>query len=273
MTPPPLTASRNRPARARKPRRDVASATASLRRRLGGADQGGGGGFAGAAVRRTSSDTGTPSPRSEWPLSIYGPGRGHEHALELVERVERSLRQHLSVRREHDRVRAPGNRELAPGIGVLLLVEDLELDLRVGRDEPERGLERPAERTARRAEHSERQRSLPLEALDQADVAAELRSLVLERQRNLRSDGEPELAELPCKREHRDREQGEAGEGDGEADPQPRLGRRPSVRHERKRGESSREDRCPSDGSPTDRRARAETAAGRAGAAARDRDD
>ena len=72
-SPPPLTPSSSRPARARNPRREVDSATASL--------------------------------------STHRLGRGGEHALELEERVERALGEHLAVGREHDRVRAAGNRE------------------------------------------------------------------------------------------------------------------------------------------------------------------
>src|SRR5919201_4307104 len=91
--PPPLTASSRRPARARKPRRDVASATDSL--------------------------------------SIYRSCRGDEQALQLVERVERALREHLAVRREDDSIRAAGILELGPRSGVSLLVEELQLHLRV----------------------------------------------------------------------------------------------------------------------------------------------
>src|SRR5690242_12432914 len=105
--PPPLTASSSFPARARKPRREVDSATASL--------------------------------------SMRGGGGGGQNALELEERVERPFGERLAVRREDDRVRAAGDRELVPGLGVLLLVEDLELDLGVGGDEAERRLERVAE--------------------------------------------------------------------------------------------------------------------------------
>src|SRR5712691_10577497 len=108
-TPLPLTASRNRPARARKPRRELVPATASL--------------------------------------SIHGPGRRGEDALELEQGVEGALREHLAVGREHDRVRAPRDGQCAPDPGVGLLVEKLQLDLRVGGNESERRLERIAERT------------------------------------------------------------------------------------------------------------------------------
>src|SRR5262245_59035471 len=114
-TPPPLAASRSRPARARNPRREVDSATASL--------------------------------------STHRLGRGHEDALELEERVEGSLRQHFAVRREHDGVGAAGHAELPPRVRILLLVEDPELDLGVRGDEPQGRLERPAERAALRAEN------------------------------------------------------------------------------------------------------------------------
>src|SRR5947199_62474 len=92
-TPLPLTASRKRPARARKPRRELVWATASL--------------------------------------STDGPGRVGEQALELVERVEGAFREHVPSRREHDGVGTPRNAQRAPRLGVGLLVEELELDLRI----------------------------------------------------------------------------------------------------------------------------------------------
>src|SRR5207244_3973374 len=79
-SPPPLTASSSRPARARNPRREVAPATASL--------------------------------------STDGSRGGDQQALELVERVERPLREHLAVGREHDRVGAARDSELVPGLRV-----------------------------------------------------------------------------------------------------------------------------------------------------------
>src|SRR2546423_10459509 len=149
-TPAPLTARRSFPARARKPRREVVLTTASL--------------------------------------STDGPGRGGEHGLELEERVERPFREHVAVRREHDRIRAAGNCQLAPRLGVVLLVEDLELDLRVGGDQPQRRLERAAERAPGRAEDREEERRVAAEAFDEAQPAAELGAFVIERQRGLRSD-------------------------------------------------------------------------------------
>src|SRR6058998_2421714 len=92
ITPLPLTASSSRPVRARKPRRELFSATASL--------------------------------------STNRPGCVGEQALELVERVEGALREDVAGRGEDDRVRAARDRELAPGLRVGLLVEELELDFR-----------------------------------------------------------------------------------------------------------------------------------------------
>src|SRR4051812_1501482 len=88
-TPAPLTASKSFPARARKPRREVVPTTASL--------------------------------------STHGSSRVGQDALELVERVERSLGERLAVGRENDRIRAAGDRQPAPRVGVVVLVEDLEL--------------------------------------------------------------------------------------------------------------------------------------------------
>src|SRR5215218_7883999 len=103
--PPPATPRSSLPMRARKPRRELDSATDSL-----------------------SRSSGTHRAR-----------RVAEEALELEERVERPLGEHLAVAREHDRVGASRDREGAPGLGVGLLVEELELDVRVVRDQPQRG--------------------------------------------------------------------------------------------------------------------------------------
>src|SRR5437588_9826486 len=81
---PPEAASSSRPTRARKPRRELASATLSLNTR-----------------------------------GLQG---GDDQALELEERVEGSLRQHLAVRRQHDPVRAAWHRERGPDVGIRLLV-------------------------------------------------------------------------------------------------------------------------------------------------------
>src|SRR5919204_2161356 len=109
-TPPPLTASTSRPTRARKPRRDVASATASL--------------------------------------STNRSGRRRDQALELEERVERSLREHLAVWGEDERVRAARNHDRLPGLRVQFLVERLQLDLGIAGDEAQGRLERLAEGAA-----------------------------------------------------------------------------------------------------------------------------
>src|SRR5947207_9944212 len=112
--PPPLRASTSRPTRARNPRREVASATVSL--------------------------------------STDRPRRVLDQALELEERVEGSLREHHAVGVEDDAVRAAGNGERLPHARVGFLVEGLELDLWVARDEPQRGLQRPAQGAGRGGE-------------------------------------------------------------------------------------------------------------------------
>src|SRR5437762_14383940 len=83
----PLSASNRRPVRARNPRRELFSATASL--------------------------------------STDGLSRGDEQALELEERVEGPLGPHLSVGGDHDRIRAARHVERSPDVGVRLLVEEL----------------------------------------------------------------------------------------------------------------------------------------------------
>src|SRR6476469_10309506 len=103
-----------------------------------------------------------------------------DEGLQLVEGVERPLREHDAVRVEHDRVRAAGHRERLPGVGVVVLVEGRELDSGVVSEQPERRLERGAERTGGRREDRHLQRGVAFETLDQADAAAELRALVLE---------------------------------------------------------------------------------------------
>src|SRR5690349_9535925 len=96
--PVPLTARSSLPARARNPLREVDSATVSL--------------------------------------STHGAGCVDEQALELEERVEGALREQVAVGREDERVGAAGNRKGAPGIGVAFLVEELDLDLRIGSHQP-----------------------------------------------------------------------------------------------------------------------------------------
>src|SRR3954449_790827 len=124
--PPPVRPSSRRPVRARNPRREVALATASL-----------------STHRRRA-----------------------EQRLELVERVERPLREHLAVGREHDRVGAAGGGERLPGLRVVVLVEELQLDLGIAREQTQRGLERGAERAAGRGEDRDGQRRTALEAFD-----------------------------------------------------------------------------------------------------------
>ena len=106
--PPPARPSSSRPVRARNPRREVAPATRSLSTHC----------------------------------------RRAEQRFQLVERVEGALGEHLAVGREHDRVRAARDGERLPGVGVGLLVEELELDLGVAGEQAQRRLERGAERAA-----------------------------------------------------------------------------------------------------------------------------
>src|SRR5215471_537109 len=143
-TPVPLTARRNLPARARNPRRELLSATASL--------------------------------------STHRAGRVGQEALELEERVERPLRENVSVGGEDHRVRASRDVERPPGLGIRLLVEELDLDLRVGGNEAQRRLECPAERAARRREDGDCEWRGPVEPLDQVEPAAELRPFLVQRQ-------------------------------------------------------------------------------------------
>src|ERR687887_1654308 len=135
----PLTARRSLPARARNPRRELRSATVSL--------------------------------------STHWAGCANDQALELVERVERPLREQVAVRREDERVGASRDREPTPGIGVGLLVEELELDLRIGGHQAQARLERLAESAARGSEDRDRERGASREAVDHLEPAAERRAL------------------------------------------------------------------------------------------------
>jgi hypothetical protein len=58
-----------------------------------------------------------------------------DEALELEERVERPLGEHLAVAAQHDRVRASGDGERRPHLGLDLFVEEEELDLGVVPDQ------------------------------------------------------------------------------------------------------------------------------------------
>src|SRR5215210_491859 len=142
--PPPARPSSRRPVRARNPRRELAPATASL--------------------------------------STHGFQGGCQEGLELEERVERSLREDLAVAREHDSVRTAGDGERLPGFCIVLLVEELELDVGVVRDQAQRRLQCLAELAAGRGEDGERDRRATVEALDQRDASAELRAFVRERE-------------------------------------------------------------------------------------------
>src|SRR6476659_7828303 len=183
--PPPATPSSRRPVRARKPRREVAPATASL------------------STQR----------------------RRPEQRFQLVERVEGAFAEHFAIRREHDRVRAAGDRERLPGLGVLVLVEEPELDLGVAGEQPQRRLEGGAERAAGRGEDRDRQRGARREALDQSDAPTELRTFVVERERGLRRNREPQLADLTGQGEQRDGQRCHADERTRQTSAEPRIGR------------------------------------------------
>src|SRR4029077_19903550 len=147
--PPPATARMARPVRARNPRRELAPATASL-------------------------------------------NTGHcvgEERLELVERVEGALGEDHAVGRQHDRVGAPGHGERLPRVVVRMLVEGRKLDAGVVREQPQRRLQGRAERAPARREDGDLERRLALEALDEGDAAAELRTFVVEGKRGFGGGG------------------------------------------------------------------------------------
>src|SRR5512142_1069932 len=90
---PPATSASSRDVRARKPRRDV--------------------------------DTASPSP-----IAPASGSRGNDR-LELAVSVERSLRPHCTDLVDDDGVRAAGNVEAPPDVCVAHLVEDVERDRRI----------------------------------------------------------------------------------------------------------------------------------------------
>ena len=167
----------------------------------------------------------------------------------------------------------PGTASDSQASGVLVLVEEPELDLGVAGEQSQRRLEGGAERAARRGEDRDRQRCAPLEALDQPDAPAELRAFVVERERGLRGDREPQLADLAGQGEQRDGQRGHADERDAEADAEPGLGRERGVGQERQHRERGGQARRANRRAPADPRAAAEAAAGLTGPSARDRAD
>src|SRR5262245_51751013 len=221
---PPETASSSRPTRERKPRRVLLATTASL--------------SAGSRMRRLQAALGR-----------------RKHALQLEKRVERALREHRSLGADDDAVRAARDPELVPELPVLLLVEDLQLDVRIGADELHRRLERLAQRAAGGREDGECERGAAGKAVSQRRTRADLRALAAHGERRLRRDREPQLADLPGERQQRERQGGESAERDGQAGDQPRLGRRPGGRKPRDGREGERERSGPGDGARRDLRA------------------
>ena len=171
---------------------------------------------------------------------------------------------------ERDRVGAAGDASERPGVGVRLLVEEPRARPGVGADEAQRRLERVAERAARRAEDGD-QRRRGLEALDEAEAAADLRALVLDRERGLRRDREPQLADLAGEREHGHAQRDDAAS----ATPRPIPSQASVDGSVSGRTASTAKAAASSGGSPhrrpADPRAGPEAAAGRTGPAARDR--
>ena len=143
------------------------------------------------------------------------------------------LAEHLAVGSEHHRVRAAWDCERLPGLGVVVLVEEPELDLRVAGEQAQRRLECRAERAAGEVKTATASGARRFEALDQPDAPTELRAFVVERERGLRGDREPQLADLAGQREERDRQCRDADERDAQADAEPGLGRERGVGQER----------------------------------------
>ena len=138
-----------------------------------------------------------------------------EQRLELGERVERPLRQHAAGRVEHERVRAAGDAEPLPVLGVATSSNSTS----------ETCGSRPASSTAGASAWHRRQpsevktarRSAPradarVEERGQAAVGAARRPLLGDLERGLRADREPQHPDLAREREHRDAERRDGDE-------------------------------------------------------------
>ena len=106
-----------------------------------------------------------------------------------------------------------------------------------------------------------------------ADVRAELRTLLGDRERGLGCDRQAQLPDLPGQRNQADAERRDRDKSDCEPDPEPGLRGGPRVLDEGQRGERGGEERRPDDSAGADPRAAAEAAAGRSGPPARHRHD
>ena len=225
--PPPATPSSNRPVRARKPRREVAPATASLNTQR----------------------------------------RRPEQRFQLVERVEGALAEHLAVRREHDRVWAAGDGERLPGLGSPCSSKSRSStsgSRASSRSDGSRAAqsEQPGEVKTATASGAR-----PLEALDQPDAPAELGAFVVERESGLWGDREPQLADLAGQGEQCDGQRCHAHERDRQSGAEPGLGRRrgvgrngstanPAARHAERTPRPSRSANCSRSSRRADRLAR-----------------
>src|SRR3954452_16746310 len=104
-----------------------------------------------------------------------------DHALELGEPVERALGEDDPVARiEGDRVRRARDLRGGPGLGMALLVEDLDRQPRLGGEQRDRRRDRRAQRAALGGEHGEGEARLGRrsEALGQLARLAQRRALV-----------------------------------------------------------------------------------------------
>src|SRR3954471_16851847 len=91
-------------------------------------------------------------PRLEAPAP---PAGGRQDALELGEIVERPLGQHGAARVQRNRVVAPGNAEVLPGLGIRHLVEHLDGEVRLAAKRVDGRSESAADVAALRGEQGE----------------------------------------------------------------------------------------------------------------------
>ena len=236
-------ASSQPPARARKPRREVSPASASLRRRL----------LSQARTLPLARFAGRTSA-SSWRALLNVPcARTVPSRRARARRGCRGSRARAR-RRRHSR----SSKTLDGEQRVALRAVD-------GRRRSARHIGQPSElktASAKRADGCGAKRSIS------SGARAARRPLALDLERQLRREREPQLADLAREREHGDRERGDRREREPEADREPRLGAR--IRCRGRAAAARRRPRaaaCARARAALDARARAEAPARLAGAA------
>src|SRR5580765_4321562 len=222
--PPPARRASSREVRARKPRRDVESARLS-------------------------------------PMTPASGSRGNNR-LELTVGIERAFRPYLSERVYDHRIRAAGNIEAAPDVGVAHLVEDEERNSRIPSERGERRLQSSAHPAAFGREDGERHPRL--RAASELDLRSEQRPFSSDVERELRPQPQTQQPDFASQGEHGNRQRHDASERGRECEGEPAPRARRSARQERDGEESRSERNVANQAAEPDPRAHTETAARRA---------